>query len=382
MSTIVQLAQADFLDLLDRLLPFDYLAPLKNIGPGYEIYRAEAAIGARVSQAIYNFQQASFIQTASDGSYAQAAVLFSRANANAGTVTVKAGTIVQTANYGRQFRLLVDVAFGATDLFAPGTVQALYKGEQWNVKGPYTTAGRELVPGEINQIVTWSQSPAFGDPTITVAQTADATGGASSVLNLHGSDRGFSRQSTETAIAFQERIRSLPFTVTPFAIQSFLSQFATRYPGTNWDFIEPFQQSFQECWDCPSPNIGTPTYLATIPIQVFTNLFVYDDTLPAYPFQNRWLDETDFRGAFIVVVPVLQNDIGFFFDDTAMNPTAIGGAATRAVDAYDVPSLYTASTQGFLDGLNYTAGIYSSIYATLQGIKLGGVKVILELHGQ
>jgi hypothetical protein len=37
------LGQQDFLDLLDRILPEGYLAPIKDPGPGYEILQAFAA---------------------------------------------------------------------------------------------------------------------------------------------------------------------------------------------------------------------------------------------------------------------------------------------------------------------------------------------------
>lgn len=331
----LELAQADFLALVNRLLPTEYLAPLFSPGPGGEIYYAQAAIGARVSLAISNFQADSYITSAPDGNYATAAVLFKRPTAAAGAVTVKAGTIVQTATYGRQFSLLADVPFGAADLQAPGVVQALYPGEQWNVKGPYVSAGGELVPGEISQVASWILSPAFGDSTLYVVQTAGATGGQSSVLNMHGADRGYTRLPGEAASAYRSRVRSLPDTVSPGALQRTVTQFAIAYPGTTFDFIEPWQQSFQTCYDCPSPNAGVPNSSASIPSNLNTNLFVYDDPRPPYPFLNRWLDELTYRGCIVVTVPT-------------------GPAASGA----------------------------PSIYQQLSRIKAGGVYVDLELQGQ
>lgn len=379
------LNQADFLNMVGRLLPPEYLAPLFSPGPGGEIYFAQTAIGFRVSLAIANYQAASYIGTAPDGGFAEAPVTFSRPTATAGAVTVKAGTVVQSATYGRQFALMADVAFGAADLSASGIVQALFQGEQWNVRGPYTTAAGEVVPGEINQVVMWILSPAYGDATITVAQASDAVGGQSSVLVQHGADRGFTRAVNEPTNTFRHRIQTLPDTVSPLAIQHLLASYAAAYPGTTWDFIETFQSTYQEAFDCPSPNLGTPTYQATIPASIDTNLFVYDDPRPAYPFRNRWLDENDFRGAFIVVVPNLPalTDVGMAYDDTAVSPSALLTAyGYRSVSAYDVPSGYSASSPGGYDGFDLAKqSVYRGLYASLQQVKAAGIFFAVELQG-
>lgn len=387
---LVSFSQADFLALVGRNLPPEYLQPLISPGPGYEIYQAEASIGARVSLAIGNFQQASFILSAPDGGYAVAQVLFSRVNANAGAVTVNVGTIVQTSTYGRQFSLLFDAVFGATDLTAAGIVQALFQGEQWNVKGPYQALDGEVVAGEIDQIFSWLQTPSYGDPTITVSQTADAVGGVSSVLNQHGKDRGFVRGVGEQTDVFRQRVRALPDTVSPSAIRHALAYFSANYPGTIWDFIETWRPTYQESWDVPSPNFGTPTYQGTIPINIDTNLFVYDDPRPPYPpFRNRWLDEDDYRGAFIITVPVLAAiaDLGMAYDDTATGPTGletVNGA--RAVNAWDVPSTVTDSSgelQGAYDGQDYAKNaVFTGLFDSLEAIKAGGVVVEIVLQGQ
>lgn len=384
---VIDLEQADFLALINRLLPQDYLAPLISPGPGYEIYQAEAAIGARVSFAIANFQAASLIGYAPDGAFAQAVVTFSRPTAAAGAVTIKAGTIVQTTRYGRQFRLMVDVPFGATDLTQPGLVQALFPGEQFNVRGPYTTAGGQVVAGEISQVVSWILSPPYGDATITVAQAGDAQGGQSSVLNIHGADRGIIRAAGELATPFRQRVRSLPETISPNAIQSTIASLSANYSGTTWDFIETWQQDFQTCYDCPSPNAGVPNYFANLPPGLDTNLFVYDDPRPAYPpFRNRWLDEQTYRGAIIVTVPVLAciADYGAPFDDTAETVAALATPnGTRAVPAYDLPNSFSGGLPWAYDGIDWTKNaVYSGLYNSLNRIVAGGVVVDLELQGQ
>lgn len=384
---IVALTQQDFLGLLDRLLSYDYLASLKT-GSGYEVYQQMAAIGSRASLAIANFQTASFISTAPDGGYAQAVVGFSRANSYNGAVTIKAGTIVQTATYGRRFSLLYDVVFSSTDLMQQGIVQALYQGEQWNVLGPRTTLRGETIPGEISIVSTWIQDPSFGDPTITVSQFSDATGGLSSVLNIHGSDRGFIRNTNEPANIFRHRVRSLPDTVSPLAIRNLLDLYTANYPGTVWDFIEVWQPTFQSAWDCPSPNIGTPTYSSSILGQISTNLFVFDDPRPAWPpFQNRWLDESISRGMFIVTVPHLAAvaDHGLAYDDIAETPAALQSAyGRRSVNAYDVPrTTIITELQGAYDGLDYQIpNVYLGLISTLQRTKAAGVVVDIEIQGE
>lgn len=384
---VVSLSQQDFLDLLDRLLPFEYLAPMKLTGPGYEVYQGAAAIGARVSLAVLNFQLASFITTAPDGGFAQAVVRFRRPTAAAGVVTVKAGTLVGTSIYGRQYRLLADVPFGVADLQQLGTVQALFGGEQYNVKGPWSTAGGEQVPGEIDQVVAWTLDPPFGDATLFVEQVSDAGGGLSSVLNIHGSDRGLPRGPSENVDAYRSRIRTLPDTVSPDAIKRLLATYAAKYPGTTWDFIETWRPTFQEAFDCPSPNAGTPNYQAVIPGAINTNLFVYDGATSNYPpFANRWLDEDTMRGAFIVTVPLLAAvaDVGMAYDDTAETPAALKTVnGSRAVNAYDVPQIFSAALQGFYDGFDLQKNaVYAGLASSLQRIKAGGVFVVLEIQGQ
>lgn len=382
---VLYLDQDYFLALVNRLLPQEYLAPLFSPGPGAEIYFAQARIGYRVSVAIANYDAASYITTAPDGAFAEAPIRFSRPTATAGAVIVKAGTIVQTSVYGRQFSLVADVTFGASDLFADGIARATSQGEQWNAVGPYVTAGGESVPGQIDTVVFWSMDPPYGDPTITMAQLADGVGGQSSVLNMHGADRGLPRHPNEYAPVYRNRIRSLPDTVSPTAFIDYLNN--TLSPlGAQYEFIETFQASYQTAFDCPSPNIGTPTYQPVIPAGLDTNLFVYDDPRSSPPFNDRWLSIEDFRGGIIVTVPNLpaMTDVGMAYDDTATTPgdliTTIG---YRSVSAYDIPSGYSASSPGGYDGFDLAKqAVYKGLFDSLQKIKSGGVDVAVELQGE
>lgn len=382
---VLYLDQTYFLALINRLLPQEYLAPLFSPGPGAEVYYAQSQIGYRVSVAIANYDAASYISTAPDGGFAQAPIQFSRPTFAAGAVTVKAGTIVETSVYGRQFSLVADVAFGATDLTQNGIVQATYPGEQWNVPGPYVTAGNENVLGQIDTVVFWSMVPPYGDPTVTMTQLSDAVGGQSSVLNMHGADRGLPRQPNENTAVYRNRISTLPDTVSPDAIERYLS--ATLSPlFAQYEFIETFEISFQTAFDCPSPNSGTPTYEAVIPPALNTNLFVYDDPRPPTPFNDRWLSIDNFRGGIIVTVPNLpaMTDVGLAYDDTAMSPadllTTIG---YRSVGAYDIPNTYVASSPGGYDGFDLAKqAVYLGVYNSLIQITTGGVDVDVELQGQ
>jgi len=68
--------QQHFLDLFDRLFPFDYLAPMKlNPNSGYELLQAFAAVGARLSEAIAHLECGALIIYASGGEYAVVPVI-------------------------------------------------------------------------------------------------------------------------------------------------------------------------------------------------------------------------------------------------------------------------------------------------------------------
>jgi hypothetical protein len=103
-------------------------------------------------------------------------------------------------------------------------------------------------------------------------------------------------------------------------------------------------------------------------------------------FYNRWLDDVEFRGAFIIVVPLLTavSDVGMGYDDTASVPAAFNTTAgRRACTAYDVPNTLTAELQGGYDGFDLSArAVYFALNQTLQKIKAAGVAAIIELQGQ
>jgi hypothetical protein len=158
------------------------------------------------------------------------------------------------------------------------------------------------------------------------------------------------RLEAELDSAYRYRLRNLPDTVSPGAIVRLCDAYLDQF-GIEYEFVEVWQLDYQTCWDAPSPNVGTPSYAASLPTSpvYYDNLFVYDDpvgTRAAWPnpqFRNRWLDEVEYRGAFIVVVDPL---------DPVYDGTPAGNAAVLG------------------------------LYTQLQQIKLGGVAAIIELEGE
>lgn len=140
-----------------------------------------------------------------------------------------------------------------------------------------------------------------------------------------------------------------------------------------------------------------PGYQPTIPAGLDPDLFAYDPDppYPPYPFENRWLSEEDFRGAFIVVVPNYPaiTDVGLGYDDTAINPaglltyndagTNIGYRSTGAYDLTDAfvpPPTFSA---GFYDGFDLgKQAVYKGLWDNLQLVKAAGVLSIIELQGE
>lgn len=369
--------QQHFLDMYDRLLPVSFIEPLKSPGPGYEAYQSFAAVGERASLAVGRAELCFFIMTAPDGRFAAGKVQLSRPHALV-AVTVKAGTIVMASESGRTFVVTADVPFPvgvAGPLDAP--IQASMQDWRWNVPGQRVTARGEVIPGEIDTIVKLLEDPPYGDPEIIVYQVDDTSGGQDPMLNEHGADRGLTRSVGEPANVFRQRIRELPDTISPAAIRRNLTKLLGSIGrGIPWDLIETWSPSYQTCYDVPSLQPG-----------IDTNLFVYDDPRPAYPFRNRYLDENDYRGAYIVVVPNIGtvDDCGMAYDDDAMDvaglvsPDVLG---TDGMPSYDVPATL-AVPQGGYDGFDLAKqAIYQRLYNMLLEISGGGVYIALELRGQ
>lgn len=381
--------QAHFLDLFDRLYPLEFISPLKrNVNAGYEIMQSAARVGERVSTAIENLECGAFVIFSAGGQRARVPVAFQRDSIAAGAVTVKAGTRVVASGSGRRFLLIEDVVFGAGDLGPlTGICEAEAVGYEYNVTGQVVTDSGIILPGDIDAVEFFVQDPPYGDPSIVVYQSAFPTQlGRSADLDGLAQNRGLTRQATpartESDNALRLRIRSLPDVVSYDAIQRAIARVLAPL-GLPYDLIEVFEHRYQECYDAPSPNAGTPSWRAIPPANpAFNNTtFVYDDPRSPDPWRNRYLDDVEYRGCFFVVVrnDITLFDIGLAYDDPGMFATDFRNPATgqqRGTPAFDGtlsdnPSLvYNAAYDGFDTA---RAAAYAALFQDLQNIKPVGV---------
>lgn len=385
-----------FLDQLEDLFPEDWWGPMKaNPDAGYELFQTFAAIAARCSLAVNRFEVGALAIFATGGTLAQAPVAFSRPSSSAGAVTVRAGTVVSTSKGDRRFVLFNDVVFGALDVGPlDAVVTAVATGWEWNVPGPVTRSSGEVLEGEIDAIVRPRYDPPYGDPTIYVAQTGDVIVlGSAPMLDGLADDRGLRRDAGESDASLSLRVRTLPDTVSPGAIRRMLSALLDPL-NLPWDFIETFEHRYQECYDAPSLNAGTPTYQATPPTSpdFDTNLFCYDDPRNIDPFRNRWMDMNEYRGAFIVVLhqDITLHDVGMAYDDPGMSWSVfhpVGGPSTthpwRATPAYDAPSdpTYPLVYAPCFDGFDLMrSAVYAAVANHLEQIRAGGVTAVVETY--
>jgi hypothetical protein len=381
-----------FLRLFDRIFPDSYIAPLKayeNNGSGYEFFRAFAAVGERVSSAIANVERGLFAIYATGGAYATGTVTLTRTTV-AAEVTVKAGSVFKSSIGNRRFVTTKDNTFGVGIASITVDVRASQPSPQWNLPGPVTgIISGNTTQGWLDEIEFLILDPPYGDATISVSSSALMSGGKHATLDAIGKDRGISRHNTETDDQYRWRVIKLPDVVSLGAVNRALAQLLQPFDLV-YTLRETFQHEYQECWDGPSPNAGTPTYAATMPPQppYVRNQFVYDYRRPGDPLENRWLDSKDYRGAFIVQVPNLPTVTyrGMAYDDTAMtlaDHTVTIGDTTgwRAQTAYDtVPSDYIKN--GAYDGKDAgKSSFYLRLAQTLDAVKAAGISYGIEVNG-
>jgi hypothetical protein len=404
--------QQHFLDLFDLLYPLSYLFPMKtNPNAGYELFQGAGAIGARASLAVQRLEEGSIILYAPLANKATGTVWFTRATAAAGAVTIKAGTVVATANQ-RRFITRTDLVFGI-GVLGPLSVAIVadLPGYQSNVPGQVVAANGEILPGDISIIWSLVTDPAYGDPSFTVYNVLPTTGGAAGFLEGLGHDRGVEHNSGEAIANYRVRVRSLLDTVSPAAIRRLLNKL---FGAGGYKFLEVGQLGLPGMYyDAPgSDYYDSEVYVFTGVLVSGSFLFQEDVVLESTPgsalrargymgrlvggemtfivrpgsrpgvggtYQVRGLrsgaiyaplsavipssnynqryhrlfDAEQFRGYFIVEVPRLgTGDFGFAYDK---------GVA----DAYDT---------GFDDGYPETERqLYFSVYAALDQIRAGGV---------
>jgi len=380
-NPIDALVQQDFLDLFDRILPPHYLEPLKSPGPGYEVLQAYGALAARISAAVQRLGRQSFILTASGGGWATGTVELYRGQANAEgiDVTVKAGTRVKSSRGGRTFATVEDVLFTPAALGPyPVAVRAVAQGPEWNEPGPLLAADGTLLEGEIDTVDWLVEDPDLGDVYIRVRQVGlSCTGGEDAGLDQLGVDRSIVRLLNEQDDAYRGRIRALPDNISPNAVERAIVQLSATLPLT-YDFIETWDIAYQTCWDAPAGDILGSNF--------DPDLFCFDDPRSPSPFRNRWLDESDYRGGFIVVLSFLPavSDVGFIWDDTAADTLALATpAGARAVSAWDLPRTFALAAAGGYDGFDLgRMAVYKGAWDTMQAIKAAGISAAVELEGE
>lgn len=369
-----------FLALFERLLPYDYLYPLETTGPGYELFYAFSKIGERLSLAVKRLDDGLYTITAPAASFAEVEVLLSRPlSATSVGFTELAGTVVETTFGGRKFELLDDVAFGPLEAGPkPVRAKAFFPSYQWNVLGRQETSDGEELAGEITKVVSPFQRFAFSEPFIKVSQVDFATGGVPGFLEQLGLDRGIPRVIGEGVEEYRNRIQTLPDTVSPAAMRRNLD-LIWKPLFQEYIFIETWEISYQTCYDAPDFPIAGSSFSPTT--------FVYDDPRPTLPFMNRWLDDIEFRGAFIVLLPALTS---FSQRAVACDDAGISNAdfqtqyGQRAQPAFDVDADSPSADLllGFLDGYDVEArAYYLATHNILQDTKPAGVAAILELKG-
>lgn len=218
------LSAAHFVDVIERLLPLEYVEPMRLYpNSGYELFHATAAVAARVALATHRLEHDALLLFAKAGSKATGTVQFSRPTAAAGAVTIRRGSVV-SARGGRRFVTTADLSFGGgvTGPLSVG-VEAEAFGYEYNVRGARTTATGGTIPGDISETTSLRMSPPYGDTTFTVTNAAPTSGGTEDALSARARERGLTKLRGESTPSFRLRVRSLPDTISPAAIRRALT---------------------------------------------------------------------------------------------------------------------------------------------------------------
>lgn len=358
-------SQQDFLDLFDRIVPFEYIEPLKSPGPGYEILEMFAKVFERVSLAVGR-AECQIYSTLAHGAYkSRGEVEFFRCCDVNGAFTLLEGSVVRTSKTGREFILLADVIFGATDLKIVAEVEAKQADFQYDVRGITVDANGAEMEGEIDELTLPLMNPTYGEPDLEVRQTTDTDRGQPASLDQVGADRSIDRVNVESDDQYRLRVRNLPDTISPAAIRRQLDAFFLP-SGITFDFLEVWENRFQSCWNapscfCPNEQVGPHD----------PNLFVYND--PRDIIGNRWLGADTVAGGCVVRVPnITLADHGFPLD-------ADDVSTVTGIPAFDV----TLEDAGAYDGEDLEASEFLLQLSNLmRKIKAAGVAIIIELEGQ
>ena len=384
--------QQDLLDQIEQIMPLSWLYGLQNPGPGYEIIQSSAAVFARVSEAVARLDKDLYVLSATDGAYGIGQVKVTRSG-NLEALTLRSGSMFTCSASGRMFVLTTDLSYAVDSLTSTpeyGTIRSLVQSYDQNVSGRAITAAGEIIQGEIDTISVAFVATATGDQyaaglKFEIENVDPVTGAAWPALDLLGYDRGLPRRTSENTVAYRNRTRSLPDTVSPDAmiraIKSALYQYTQQF-----EFIETFEVNFQTAFDSPLPPYAAPDLMSPA---YDPTCFVLDDPRPDTPYRNRCPNASTYFSCFFVVVPLLASIQNYTVtpDDPALNTNEFisvgvdaGIGARRATSAYDMPvdMPVAAALQCAIDGEDWrAASVYRSLYQQLQEIKPAGTRVII-----
>lgn len=374
------LTKAQLLAVAERSLPVEYIVAIKDVGPGYEILRAGAAVMERCSVAAHNADEGSYLIGGHGGARASAPVELYRTTTTAGAFTVKAGTVIRASRGGQDYLLEADVLFGPGDLFVAGIGRAVADGWEYNVRGPRTTARGETRAGEIDTVVLPLLEPPYAEPDLHVRQSADATGGRAATLDASAYDRGIEREPGEGDEALAFRAREVPDVVSPPAILRQVKRMLDPL-GIEFEIVRWWEFRFQSATDAPVDTIP-PDYAGS------EYAIVVDDPRPLDApggWRNR-VDGAAVMGAVVVIVdhmPAVE-EYGIVVDDpgvtAADHVTRLG---RYAFGAADMPSDGAIDAlRGAVDGYDVGARAHlRRLWKMLDEIT-GGVPFYIELRGQ
>lgn len=361
-----------FLVLASKVLPTDYVSGLKA-GDGYELVHAQAKVFARISSAIQLTGEGFFAAFARGGAKSTGTVSLRRENLGY-TVVVKAGSIF-AAGQGRFYRLVGDIEFAAIERGPKtGTVVALFQDWQHNAAGSATLPSGEIVLGEIDTVRSLVQVPLYGDPTVSVSQPSDLSGGRFPMLDMVARDANIVRYGAENDESLSYRTRNLPDNITPAAIKRGIAALLEPYRGEA-EYVESYESGASTILDMPDEGPHSPL----------------DDPRPRTgPIRNWCLDFTEQWGTFYIVLPKLQpiSDHGLFMDDAVddaarlASPRIPGGR--RCPNMLDLPDQHdTGYIDGCLDGRDSGHdALAGSVWNLLQSLRAAGIIAGLHEEGR
>lgn len=373
--------QDDLLGVARRFLG-TYGEDLERAGKGgWDLIRAAAAMWARVSDAIANCDAQSYPSLATGPALATVALEFSRPNAAAGAVTIKAGSLVRASRTGAMFRLVADVVFSSVAVGPiSGVGLAIGYGEEWNVLGRYVAPDGGVLPGEVDTIDLPLLSPPAADWTLLVTNPDPGEGGQLGILDVHGADVNVHRIPGENDANYALRIVNVADAVSPRAVRDQVRRFmdAIGYGPDDWYLVENWSHTLAGFYDAPEAAFTFhPDYDPT--------LAACDDPRTHTRIRGIWLDMPNAEAAGILEIrdPPSVLEWGVVCDDPALtNAELVTAMGSRATSAFDLDDTVTTCRPGALDGIDRERNQLLLRLANLvDSITAHGVNVTITAQG-